>query len=104
MSGHTTGPWEVEVDKSGEVTVYEAVTRENIDICTMGGNTNDGRNARLIAAAPELLNALKLALAALDGEVDNAPISPAVARSAQAWMRAKFGDAARAAIAKAEGA
>jgi hypothetical protein len=99
---YTPGPWEVEVDKSGEVTVYEAVTRENIDICTMGGNTNDGSNGRLIASAPDLLKALKLALAALDCDVHTAPISPVVARSAQAWMRGKFGDAARAAIKKAE--
>jgi hypothetical protein len=56
---YTPGPWEVEVDKSGEVTVYEAVTRENIDICTMGGNTNDGSNGRLVASAPDLLKALK---------------------------------------------
>jgi len=103
MSGHTPGPWEVEVDKSGEVTVYEAVTRENIDICTMGGNTNDGSNGRLVASAPDLLQALKLALAALDGDVDNAPMNPVVARLAQAWIRAKFGDAAREAIKKAEG-
>jgi ABC-type Fe3+-hydroxamate transport system substrate-binding protein len=62
---HTPGPWEVEVDKSGEVTVYEAVTRENIDICTMGGNTNDGSNGRLVASAPDLLEALKVASKAI---------------------------------------
>jgi hypothetical protein len=56
---YTPGPWEVEVDKSGEVTVYEAVTRENIDICTMSGNMSDRSNGRLIAAAPDLLEALK---------------------------------------------
>jgi len=50
----------------------------------------------------EMLAVLKLAVAALDGGVDNAPISPVVARAAQAWMRGKFGDAARAAIKKAE--
>jgi hypothetical protein len=55
---HTPGPWAVEVDKHGAVTVYEAVTMQNLDICEMGGNTNDGSNARLIAAAPDLLEAL----------------------------------------------
>ena len=59
MSKHTPGPWAVEVDKHGEVTVYEAVTLQNIDICKMGGNTNDGSNARLIHAAPDLLEVLK---------------------------------------------
>jgi hypothetical protein len=69
-----------------------------------GGQAAKEANARLIAAAPDLLEALKLALAALDGDVHTAPISPVVARAAQAWMRGKFGDAARAAIAKAEAA
>jgi hypothetical protein len=55
----TPGPWESIVDKTGEVTVYEATTLANIDICKMGGNTNDGSNARLIAAAPDLLEALQ---------------------------------------------
>ena len=65
MNMHTPGPWAVEVDKHGEVTVYEAVTLQNIDICKMGGNTNDGSNARLIHAAPDLLAALEVANEAL---------------------------------------
>ena len=60
--------------------------------------------AAVVAQRNELLEALKIALAALDADVDNAPISPVVARSAQAWIKGKFGEAARAAIAKAEGA
>jgi len=58
---------------------------------------------RLQALNEELLEALKLALTALDCDVHTAPISPVSARAAQAWMRSKFGDAARAAIKKAEG-
>jgi hypothetical protein len=60
-AAHTPGPWQVIVDAHGEVTVYEATTRDNTDICTMAGNNNDGANARLIAAAPNLLATLKYA-------------------------------------------
>lgn len=66
---HTPGPWAVDV-MPGEVVVYEAVTLENIDICKMGGNNNDGANARLIAAAPDMLAALRAALKALQTCMD----------------------------------
>lgn len=58
---------------------------------------------RLHEERDALLEALKLALAALDADADKAPVKPEEARAAQAWLRGKFGDAARAAIAKAEG-
>lgn len=62
---HTPGPWAVDV-MPGEVVVYEAVTLKNIDICKMGGNNNDGANARLIAAAPDMLAALQASIALAD--------------------------------------
>jgi hypothetical protein len=107
MSEHTPGPWLADVDGSGW-----SINTEDKGVAFTCGEANDediskdeeAANARLIAAAPDLLAALKLALAALDCEVDNAPISPVVASAAQAWMKAKFGDAARKAITKAEGA
>ena len=85
---HTPGPWAIEVDKTGEVTVYEAVTLQNVDICKLGGNTNDGSNARLIAAAPNLLAAAQ-AMVAVFAVGFESGASPAV-------------DYARAAIAKAK--
>lgn len=56
---HTHGPWEAVSDNIGNVTVYGLTSGANIDVCAMGGNTNDGANARLIAAAPDLLAALQ---------------------------------------------
>jgi selenophosphate synthetase-related protein len=68
MSGHTSGPWDVEIDKHGEVTVYESVTLQNTDICKMGGNSNGGINARLISAAPCLLEALQQIMLDIDSD------------------------------------
>jgi|LakMenE18May11ns_1017448.scaffolds.fasta_scaffold8968160_2 hypothetical protein len=117
MSAHTPGPWKdrrstsdpetILIFASGARIVGRISADKGSELVPEGLRINADEtteNARLIAAAPDLLEALKLALAALDCEVDNAPISPVVARSAQAWMRGKFGDAARAAIAKTEGA
>lgn len=67
---------------------------------THGDSDELRANTRLIAAAPELLAALRLALEALDADVENAPMNPVAAAAAQAWMRGKFGYAALAAIAK----
>lgn len=91
MSKFTPGPWERIVEKDGSVVVYEATTLQNIDICTMGGNTNDGSNARLIAAAPDLLDALH-SMASSFHDVE--------------WMgehKQASAEMARAAIAKEEG-
>lgn len=84
---HTPGPWDLEdhgykyvISKPGE----GYITR---DVCRMDGSTmaafDQKANARLIAAAPELLAALK--------ELDAKP------EHTNSWLKA------RAAIAKAEG-
>lgn len=58
MSSHTPGPW-----TAGSKTVRAPETEDRLplDVRLFGGNANDHRaNARLIAAAPELLQALQL--------------------------------------------
>lgn len=64
MSKHTPGPWEVRQGKEVGNTVY--VSSDKGQICT-GVNGFESRipNARLIAAAPELLEALEVAEKAL---------------------------------------
>ncbi len=53
--GHTPGPWTVSVqDLSGQFKIYPASGKPAWDACNA--------NARLIAAAPELLEALQLVL------------------------------------------
>lgn len=94
MSKHTPGPWYV-MDKGfqrrypvptvyapGDELRYIAFCQ---DLPSFGEPTNNLANARLIAAAPELLEALKYA-------VDNPE-----------FCSSEFDIVARAAIAKAEG-
>ena len=61
------------------------------------------RNASLIAAAPDLYDALQAALASLDADPSRSPLRDKEARAAQAWLRGIWGDKARAALAKARG-
>lgn len=90
---HTAGPWEL--IEFGGPQIGNPETGEAI--CTMWGSRNDPKdpieaNARLIAAAPELLEALRLALEYFNSAQAQLSASGQVAR-----------DAARAAIAKATG-
>ena len=62
---HTPGPWKLELDKkeiivrdSHEVSLHEAYVKIGDE-----GRELEEANARLIAAAPDLLNAAKEALA-----------------------------------------
>jgi len=87
MSGHTPGPWKLDIFDGGI----------NVDgerpIALMLGLAEEGlANARLIAAAPELLEALKRYV-----EHDDTAYDPAE----NFWRQIK--DEALAAIAKAEG-
>lgn len=57
MSKHTPGPWKATYKT---VTAPETEDRLPLDVHIHGGNRDDNKaNARLIAAAPELLEALK---------------------------------------------
>lgn len=99
---HTRGPW-VYLD-IGEVAAGEDC-EITIAIMNDGGNSADvlevEANARLIAAAPELLAALKGALGALEQDVDTGADYNDADWSGIAQQRL---EAAKAAIAKAEGA
>lgn len=105
MSAHTPGPWNVDsryhvhaiVDASGNDLTYQQVAPQFHDGEPCGSVTSRGRtaveleaNARLIAAAPELL-------AALEGVVSRCEPSGYVGIDGQ------FLKAVRAAIAKANG-
>ena len=92
MSKHTPGPWVVHPTSIHpavrSIGTAEAGPRR---ICTVGstnGNPTDWHNARLIAAAPELLEVLQELMVAAD-RVSGGPVT---------WL-----GKARAAIAKATG-
>lgn len=65
MSKHTPGPWRATLKT---VTAPETEDRLALEVRIHGGNVDDNRaNARLIAAAPELLEALVELLAEVEG-------------------------------------
>lgn len=87
---HTPGPWEAKRLTDGDGEPYETLYMAHIDIegvCMVWapvGHSEQEANAKLIAAAPELLEALKEVVAISDRKHD-------------AWDKAKL------AISKAEG-
>lgn len=75
---HTPGPW---VADGSEITTATWVCgADGKRICTMRPSFADWSNARLIAAAPELLEALKDLVARIDEY--GSPISASFARAA----------------------
>ena len=92
---HTPGPWTLKLTENGHPVIEDRVGRKVVEQFCNGGTSegSEGRdNARLIAAAPDLLAACKTMLSSMrlmdDGAED-------VQREAEDMMRA--------AIAKAEG-
>lgn len=78
MSAHTPGPWSVLVNRQGYPYQIHAINGDNTKTGTVGTSVTrwasialpssaEGKaNALLIAAAPELLAALRLSLVALE--------------------------------------
>jgi hypothetical protein len=85
MSKHTKGPWHVFTDNYGEVVIQN----ENEMICSIGekvimdeiGNESMWKDASLIAAAPELLEACKLVKSLSD--------LPKTELSSESWEKVK---------------
>lgn len=96
MNGkHTPGPWSQ--DKYGNVISADKETIKVEGVSLSGRSTEETRaNARLIAAAPELLAALEAMLEAVRQNIDGIP--PTADQ-----IFAKAGHSAVAAIAKATG-
>lgn len=74
MSKHTPGPWRVDaaLDEDGNPLFVQVLTAQNYEVAnTANGNFGDATelaNARLIAAAPEILEALRLCIAQLKAD------------------------------------
>ena len=71
MTKHTPGPWRVIEHSTGMLCV---VGDNDKSLCSVGYNRTEGRddiaNARLIAAAPEMLAALQFAEPYIDEWID----------------------------------
>lgn len=96
MNKHTPGPWN---RIKGDRNVYSASGTVCKTPAILGGGsaaTNWEANARLIAAAPDLLEALEDALSDYDAWMKDADVTPN--ESLLAWT-----NKARAAIARARG-
>ena len=103
MSGHTPGPWRVQ--KHHRASTFEpelsidADKRFIADIGLPPKDSEDRANARLIAAAPELLKAAYSIL-----NLEGAAVAAVVGYKAHHGIDVKYHfDKVRAAIAKAEG-
>ena len=95
MSKHTPAPWTVsELDARGEVSEYYIFIEPGVAVIERKVETrNEGRdmaNARLIAAAPAMLEALELADAMLSGANMNAKV---VERKVRGALSAARGEA-----------
>lgn len=90
MSKHTPGPWIF----SPEVPTIRSQKESEFVACILGsGTAEDDANGRLIAAAPEMLEALKAIVKSYEAHEDG---------YARSVLRAHF-QAASTLIAKAEG-
>jgi hypothetical protein len=87
MTKHTPGPWEATEGSYGN---YVAVRAGKKTVCRIPWGDGDGANARLIASAPDLLDALSFLVQAAETE------------PGMAIYRAHI-EKGKAAIAKAEG-
>ncbi len=102
MSKHTPGPWSATfedyrwvIDCQGEFGPKKALA------VTAGFYPKNEANARLIAAAPELLEALKVSRAAIAEACEGMTVGERFTNAGQALLDAL--EPARAAIAKATG-
>lgn len=90
MTQHTQGPWNVNLNDDGFIN--PVVENESQYICVLeGGSTNNQiANARLISAAPELLEAASIALKAFQMDSDlEEDFSPEIRALRMAIAKAK---------------
>ena len=101
MSGHTKGPWVVTVAENGSERNIQTVDDWYVAVvCDEPGDGDVDANAHLIAAAPDMLEALEKSTALLRRECDALDITATYGRET---IAAQIG-ANDAAIKKARGA
>ena len=66
MSKHTPGPWAIYVNAPSDVVIRK-MSKDGYELCAIARVSSGYANAHLIAAAPELLEALR-GMLALDEE------------------------------------
>jgi len=95
MSKHTPGPWQTEtVDSVVRIHggVFAGAARavvEVADVWVPDGENGDAAqvaNARLIAAAPDLLEALKEAREVVEGDIETGPMEDEASLHARALL------------------
>lgn len=95
---HTPGPWEIAQTKSANLFITNATGKLSVCNSVNGASSaEETANARLIAAAPDLLEAFQRIAAIADKEPSN--LHEAQVLRYSSWVF----DIARAAIAKATG-
>ena len=57
MSKHTPGPWAIYVNALSDIVIRK-MSKDGYELCSIARVSSGYANARLIAAAPELLEAL----------------------------------------------
>ena len=58
MSKHTPGPWAIYVNALSDIVIRK-MSKDGYELCSIARVSSGYANARLIAAAPELLEALE---------------------------------------------
>lgn len=99
MSKHTPGPWKVDCERWIEGAGNRFVAKTAEKGFTAAENEEQSANAALIAAAPELLEALRRCIECLNGPVSDLMTGDALAAAGVYGALIQAG----AAIAKAEG-
>lgn len=100
---HTPGPWHFDDGGDGDLEIWSAAYHPTMPLCSVGNygpagpSSTDNANARVIAAAPELLEACERVLKE-SVRVEYDEDGPACAEMAYEVL-----EVVRAAIAKAEG-
>jgi hypothetical protein len=100
VSGHTPGPWVVDAENQLQINNANGGPVAWTETCV--GYEKDSANARLIAAAPELLTAAREALSGMDGGEDHSMCHTGICSRGECSQCQRV-DGLRRAIAKAEG-
>ena len=100
---HTPGPWLASGDADANIVTVEAKDKGYTTVCRLGYSTPTREaNARLIAAAPDLLEALVDMVSSVEVALEDVQVTNGASLDALSWI-ANSTEKARAAIAKARG-